>query len=681
MRFVEGILYVEIAELVECGVSEKYLWKAKSQGVKCWTFINDPADRRRVLIEYESLKEQYKKMIVTRFGDPYEYIAREPIKKMLQPDPKAEQFFMQYRYDENKALSTDHVRKYTKTAAWLNMLNKLNDDKAIIKRDLKLTLDKFWLNVCEMLKTENVDLPTSYQRLRTKMLDYSKNGYASLIDWRFGNKLAAKIGKTESGYDPELEEKQIAIIRAAASKHNNFDAMAITRAVNVVFKQMGWANISHSTVLNIMAKNMHLVAPGRYGKRTYQNTMAMQVKRTRPEYPLQYFTLDGWTVELLFQEDGKYHNRLEMVVVLDVFNNYPIGYAIGDRENAELIRQAMRNAMHHIHDLFGAYYRPWQVQSDNFAISANTPFFESVTNLYTPSAVGNAKSKVIEPYFNYINQTYCKTLKNWSGVNLTSRKENQVNREYLDKIKHEFPDRNGVIKQIDMIMAFERKMKLDQYLQRFEALPEADKVELNKAQMLEVLGQSTGFMNSITGQGLIMSICGTRITYDSFDPVFRSLQHMRFNIRYDENDLSEVLAITEDGKHRFILNQKREIPMDARRLNKEDHQYLKSIRDFNKSREQEIIDTYASDAQHVDEVMGNVRLNLENFNEAAIKLMFTTNGQQKKGIQDAKGLKKIQDATKARTIKESEEDENNWQAIQDAFVKSQISDLDQYLHD
>jgi hypothetical protein len=34
-----------------------------------------------------------------------------------------------------------------------------------------------------------------------------------------------------------------------------------------------------------------------------------------------------------------------MVVVLDAMNNYPVGYAIGDRENAELIRQANRNAM------------------------------------------------------------------------------------------------------------------------------------------------------------------------------------------------------------------------------------------------------------------------------------------------------------------------------------------------
>jgi hypothetical protein len=51
---------------------EVYLRKAKSTGTKCWSFINDPDDRRRVLIKYEDLKEDYKKMVKELFGNPYE---------------------------------------------------------------------------------------------------------------------------------------------------------------------------------------------------------------------------------------------------------------------------------------------------------------------------------------------------------------------------------------------------------------------------------------------------------------------------------------------------------------------------------------------------------------------------------------------------------------------------------
>ena len=74
--------------------------------------------------------------------------------------------------------------------------------------------------------------------------------------------------------------------------------------------------------------------------------MSMQVKREAPKFPTYFWTLDGWTVELLYQDKDRYDNRLVMVVVLDAMNKYPVGYAIGERENAELIRQANLSLIH-----------------------------------------------------------------------------------------------------------------------------------------------------------------------------------------------------------------------------------------------------------------------------------------------------------------------------------------------
>ena len=127
-------------------------------------------------------------------------------------------------------------------------------------------------------------------------------------------------------------------------------------------------------------------------------------------------------MELLYQEGNTYNNRLVVVIVLDAMNNYPVGYAIGDRENTDLIRQANRNASLHINDLFGSYYQPRQLQSDNYGIKNLTPFYQAMAHLHTPAAVGNAKSKVIEPYFKYLNKTYCQRFPNWSGFNITSKK-------------------------------------------------------------------------------------------------------------------------------------------------------------------------------------------------------------------------------------------------------------------
>src|SRR5438270_7756043 len=83
---------------------EIYLRKAKSTGTRCWAFMDDPNDRRRVLIRYEVLKDEYKEMIGEKFGNPYDHMAKEPIRRMVKPDHKAEGFFLSYTYSDNRFL-------------------------------------------------------------------------------------------------------------------------------------------------------------------------------------------------------------------------------------------------------------------------------------------------------------------------------------------------------------------------------------------------------------------------------------------------------------------------------------------------------------------------------------------------------------------------------------------------
>ena len=86
--------------------------------------------------------------------------------------------------------------------------------------------------------------------------------------------------------------------------------------------------------------------------------------------PMLYWTVDGWDVELVYQkttinEKGHkvttYHNRLNAVMVLDPHTKYIIGYAIDENENPNLIRMALRNALTHTEELFGAMYKPHQL--------------------------------------------------------------------------------------------------------------------------------------------------------------------------------------------------------------------------------------------------------------------------------------------------------------------------------
>lgn len=672
MRIIENTLYLEFSELIECGISDNTIKSAIQR--QSWHFIQHPDDRRKVLIGYEDLKKRdnYRSKIETRFGNVYEYVAKMPIKALVEKDHKAEAYYMTYRFNGSQMLPVEHVKKYVVAASWLNMLVKFNQDKKQIKKLLNLTVDKFYEHVCEIIKTDSISLPATYQRLVVKRQEYEAEGYECLISGKFGNKAAAKIGKTEEGFNEELAEKQIAIIRKAASLHNNFDAMQVTRAANIIFSKNGWPEVSHGTVYNVMKANGHITMPGARGQRAYNNEIAMQVKRRRPQFPLQYFTLDGWTVELLYQDKGSYNNRLVVVVILDAMNNYPVGYAIGERENAELIKEANRNALLHIQELFGNTYRPWQLQSDHYALKTLTPFYEAMSHLHTPAAVGNAKSKVIEPYFKDLNKNYCQRHWNWSGFNITSSKKNQVNAEMLDKVKQSLPNKEAVINQIHAIFYQERSLKCKQYMQQWQACPDEEKALLNREDRLMIFGTPTGYTNSITGAGLTPTICGQLRYYDTFDPNFRALQHLSFQVIYDKDDPSAILAISEDNKHRFVLNEKRMVAMDIRSASDADHQYLSEVRAFNKARREEIIETYVKDAEIVEKVIAHTPLALDDYNEATLKLMFTHKGQQKEKLQDAKGLK----ATPAPLPLQPPT--ADWQAVQTQYLQSK-TDFNQYL--
>lgn len=682
MKLIEKTLWIEYADFLQAGWKEDTVKKANHRNGPYWQMMADPGDRRKPLVKFECLREEHKKLLIEQFGDPYSYVAKEPILKLVIKDFKAEAFFRDYRFDNDKVLPLDHKEKYTTAANWLNMLVEVTSNKKLIKKELKLKLVDFWIHVCDLIKANNINLPSSYQRLINKIEEYKEKGYDCLIDWRFGNKLAAKIGKADGCYNQQIAEQQTALIRKAASLHNNFDAMQITRFVNPIFEKNGWPSISHGTIKNIIARNQHIITPGQRGVRIYNSNIAMQVTRKRPDYPFYFWCLDGWTVELLFQQEvnGRmtYNNRLVMVVVIDVMNNYPVGYAIGERENAELIKQATRNAILHMQELFGQAYRPWQLQSDNFAKKQMTSFYEAITEIYAPAAVGNAKSKVVEPYFNEINKKYFQTQFNWSGFNINSVKKNQPNVEMLDKIKKTFPSKDGVIEQINMIMQHERKSKIAEFVEKWSQMPEEDKVSLSKQDWLMTFGKPHTHRNSITGQGLIATIDGIKFTWDSFEPKFRANQHLDWQIIYDSNDMSQVLAINEDNRLQFLLDQKRALPMDIKSMSPEDHTHLAKIRGFNNQRREEIIQTYITDAQAAEELVSSTPLNLTDFSEASMKLMFTNNGQQKEGLQDAKGLKKQQQKQIKAEQKEHDEKVIDWSLKQMEFLQSK-TDLEQYL--
>jgi hypothetical protein len=693
MLLLDNTLWIEYKDFIAAGWKEDTLKKSNMRNGNNWITRRSPNDRRTLLVRYDSLIQPHKEKLKLywRFlnnckhdpglpcqcTNPFQILAKQPIEAMVSLDPKAEIFYTNWKYDNGKNLHPELVKKYAIAASWLNMLIDANAVKKSLKKKLGLSIEEFWNHVAQIIISREIDLPSSYQRLRNKMAEYATEGYRCLIDWRLGNKFASKIGRSDTGFTHDQAEQQLALVRHLARLHNNYNAAQIHRLIEPIFKAKGWTMVSARTVRNIVDKSTHLTLSGSRGQQAYNNRIAMGVKRKAPSYPLRMWSIDGWTAELLFQDNTGYNNRLVIVVVLDVFNKYPVGYAIGRQENAELIRQANRNAITHIFELIGQYQRPWQIQSDRYAIKQNTTFYQSMANIYTPAAVGNAKAKPIEPYFKYLNNTYCQFQYNWSGHNVDAKKENQPNREFLNKIKKSLPYMAEVESQLQAIMQSERSKKRAEFIRAYDSIPVEERLVLSRENMLIIYGKKHTHTSTITGQGIIATIERVERVYDSFDPAFRALHHLTWQLWYMPGRPEQVMAVSECGKYRHLLEEKRVIPMSIKDAKSEDHEYLNRIGFFNKKRREEVISITASDADITRSLVAATPLSLDDINEATLKLMFTDkHGQQKDPIQKAKGL--IAENTNHLDRADHLSESADWSKIQQQYLAAK-TELNDYL--
>ena len=519
------------------------------------------------LFAVESLPLKYRTEVYRRYPDLQEKADSKPFMDTITPDGQAMQFYADYVLADGRHLTTEKQAEYSNNCAIMNAFRQCietSNSHRLRQSKPRLNKTEFWRKAAVALPRLADrfphSLPESDRRLQRKFNEYLHEGYVCFISKKFQNANAAKV-------DDDVKES---VLVQLIGHHNNLDNVAIANLYNAVAKQQDWKAITPSTVAKWREKLDLVTSAGRLGSTNFRNTKSMQVKRTRPTAPFLMWTLDGWDVELLYQTtktDSKGHNvttycnRLTLEVVLDPCINYPIGYAIGTHETPELIAEALRDAAKHSEELFGVMLRANQIQCDHYGIKAMTPLYNVMGDKLTPARVKNAKAKVVEPYFGYLNKTYCKLFNNWSGFGITTDPSKQPNSEALNMLRHSFPDEAGVRAQIDRIMQMERQRKVEQFRKLMENLPAERRLPLSREQYLLNFGAETGHKNAIEGSGLRPTLLGMKRDYDCFDVRFRQYAGKRWTVKYDPDNLHEVLAVSEDGTLRFMLTEKYVQPM------------------------------------------------------------------------------------------------------------------------
>lgn len=626
------------------------------------------------LIDYSSIPDRYKKLLAEKGITPQP--RKNQIEQHLETDFDARDYFAGHELSDGRNLPADKQIEYSTNAELLNALHKIVNDRIALRKALGGSTRNIWPTLAEQvsaLKTRlGHTLPDNPRRLHKRLTEYRKQGYISLISGKFLNNNAKKVAMQD----------QEATLRQLLRKHNNLDNEQVRELYNIVASKLEWETISAATVANYRKKWNLETFGGQKGETAFDNTRAMLIKRKAPALPLVYWTSDGWDAELLYQKteidkDGNsrttYHNRKTIVVVLDPAANYPVGYAIGDQENKELIRQAFRNAVNHTAELFGQRHKVLQVQSDNYGRKGLLPFYEALSDKYTPARVKNAKSKVIEPYFKRLNKKYCQFMPNWSGFGVKSK--NQPNADYLNNIRHTFPDEAGVIMQLERIIEMERAAAINKYRAAYEELPAADKRLLTEAEYLHLLGETTGYTNRISHAGMVATIEGVKREYDCFDPGFRKLNYVNWTLKYDPANPERVLAENPEGTIRYLLQEKYVQPMALYDRREGDSDQLQLVRGFNKNLKDEIMVGMREDHQLVQGLFqDNPQLN-----DTLAKLVLVDSNGQHKDPKSAQRLGHARRMLQAYEEQEKKAQEQDLEAAQLEYYKSKV-DISKYLN-
>lgn len=547
MKYINSILYLTAAELKELGIYEAF-HSSQRRNSSDWVWIYDPSDARKVLIQYSTLRDRYKEMVIARFGDPYAYMASDIIQSQLSTPAADVEFLATYLLPDGTHLPYEKQKQYATAASYLQFLHTT---RAPGFRALGFTsAEGFYQAIQRLIECNNVDLPRSYSKLRLKVRDYARVGVTCVISKGFCNKSAAKI----------KDEVAEALLIKMISHYNQFEDTFVAAKYNIFASATGRAPITDRTVGYFRHNNKILVTAPRQGMATFVNQYEPVKHRTRPSYPLALINSDDNDLDLYFREEtitakgtrkGNPYFRFKLVVVIDAFNDYPLGYAVGKTQTVDLVKAAYLNAVHHIKEITGEHLLWHQIQADHYALKALRPFYEGQA-IFTPPRVKLARGKIIEQSFGHNWHSILRQYPNYANNNITAQKKGnfeaiQANAKYFPTVNEGFDQVADFFNRLrHSVNEKTGKSKQQQWLEAYAMMSSENKKSLTDQRRLLLFGHEHSYKNKLTNAGINVTLKGQKITYDINKEDYLKHVGKTMQVFYDPYDLTTVLATMDD---------------------------------------------------------------------------------------------------------------------------------------
>jgi hypothetical protein len=579
MKIIKNEVWLCFDDLVNVGVSGSYIAVCKARGTSGWEFLDDPADKRKVLIRWATLKSKYRDMVAARYGEPIERIKGQGLAQMLAVDstegaaytlivPQKEMVRLRHlacilKIYNSVAKPTQPSQEGFKKAAVQALGLGAKNLKDLVTILRKYAVQEGWC------KWENDAI------LVRNAKKYAEEGFGGLVSKKYGN--------TNSQVVDATIWTQIGELYALPTK------LSAPQIQQLMLSQHG-ITLSESAIKGYMndPELQNRYKASRDGYQVQRNVFDPVIKRYRPTMVGMMSVTDGSPFELLYKDEV--YNKSEktttvkigtmtILMTIDAHDDYCEGFLLCESETSANVRDLTRQCYRNMG------YLSAQIQSDNSsAVSGNDmpTWLRSAYGRFTPAEAHNARSKVIEQRFGKIWKT-TKLFANAAGLgSQTKTLDSKVNQDWLAIIRKDpdlLPNREKLFRQVAGIMLKyndkirpEKKESVYEGAHRFDAQQRAellyewrgkDGVAVQNPYKLQARETYT-----FTNKGLLMTVNGEQHTYEAgeynggLDMAFYT-KHItnKFFVKYDPADLNEILLVDMNDKPVGLLHEARQMPM------------------------------------------------------------------------------------------------------------------------
>lgn len=349
------ILCVQAGWLIEEGILSKGNYDKLTQ--RKWLTVERRACKGSpALVQWRSIPERFRSVIVDRFGNPELLDKPKAFADMVAPDAQAMEYYSGYLLADGRNLPAENVAEYCANASVLNAIHA-----TIARRTAKRNslggggTAQMWDNIAQSADRLRAalahTLPANVRRLRERYEVYMRDGYASLIHKGFCNVNSRVI-------NDQIEQLLLSLYclptKPYVSSVHDLYLQFLAGAVDVCDITTGELYdrndfydggtpmmVSESTVWNVLnnPKNRILVDKYRTGSLEFQTTHRPHHIRDAPRWALSKISMDDRDLPRKMP-DG---SRVKAYYSYDVKSGYCIGASYSKSKDNALFIDCMRD--------------------------------------------------------------------------------------------------------------------------------------------------------------------------------------------------------------------------------------------------------------------------------------------------------------------------------------------------